>query len=126
MKRKLVTLDSHAYPTFYKEISETTSGVQIKYNNNPFYIFCKNFELVTAQVYKFSKLKNDKQNNKQSLEDFCTLVALNLLNSYNSDSAEEDFTTIVDFLKKEFSFPDSIIENSKKEIEKEKKFLKYY
>ena len=44
MKRKLVTLDSHAYPTFYKEISETTSGVQIKYNNNPFYIFCKNFE----------------------------------------------------------------------------------
>lgn len=126
MKRKLVTLDSHAYPMFYKEISETTSGVQIKYNNNPFYIFCKNFELVTAQVYKFSKLKNDKQNNKQSLEDFCTLVALNLLNSYNSDSAEEDFTTIVDFLKKEFSFPDSIIENSKKEIEKEKKFLKYY
>lgn len=134
MKRKLVTLDSHAYPTFYKEISETTSGVQIKYNNNPFYIFCKNFELVTAQVYKFSKLKNDKQkgdqndkqNNKQSLEDFCTLVALNLLNSYNNDSAEEDFTTIVDFLKKEFSFPDSIIENSKKEIEKEKKFLKYY
>lgn len=81
---------------------------------------------MTAQVYKFSKLKNDKQNNKQSLEDFCTLVALNLLNSYNSDSAEEDFTTIVDFLKKEFSFPDSIIENSKKEIEKEKKFLKYY
>lgn len=134
MKRKLVTLDSHAYPTFYKEISETTSGVQIKYNNNPFYIFCKNFELVTAQVYKFSKLKNDKQkgdqndkqNNKQNLEDFCTLVALNLLNSYNNDSAEEDFTTIVDFLKKEFSFPDSIIENSKKEIEKEKKFLKYY
>ena len=134
MKRKLVTLDSYAYPTFYKEISETTSGVQIKYNNNPFYIFCKNFELVTAQVYKFSKLKNDKQkgdqndkqNNKQSLEDFCTLVALNLLNSYNNDSAEEDFTTIVDFLKKEFSFPDSIIENSKKEIEKEKKFLKYY
>ena len=134
MKRKLVTLDSHAYPTFYKEISETTSGVQIKYNNNPFYIFCKNFELVTAQVYKFSKLKNDKQkgdqndkqNNKQSLEDFCTLVALNLLNSYNNDSAEEDFTTIVDFLKKEFSFPNSIIENSKKEIEKEKKFLKYY
>ena len=126
MKRKLVTLDSHAYPTFYKEISETTSGVQIKYNNNPFYIFCKNFELVTAQVYKFSKLKNDKQNNKQSLEDFCTLVALNLLNSYNNDSAEEDFATIVDFLKKEFSFPDSIIENSKKEIEKEKKFLKYY
>lgn len=134
MKRKLVTLDSHAYPTFYKEISETTSGVQIKYNNNPFYIFCKNFELVTAQVYKFSKLKNDKQkgdqndkqNNKQSLEDFCTLVALNLLNSYNNDSAEENFTTIVDFLKKEFSFPDSIIENSKKEIEKEKKFLEYY
>lgn len=126
MKRKLVTLDSHAYPTFYKEISETTSGVQIKYNNNPFYIFCKNFELVTAQVYKFSKLKNDKQNNKQSLEDFCTLVALNLLNSYNNDSAEEDFATIVDFLKKEFSFPDSIIENSKKEIEKEKKFLEYY
>lgn len=133
MKRKLVTLDSHAYPTFYKEISETTSGVQIKYNNNPFYIFCKNFELVTAQVYKFSKLKNDKQkgeqndkqNNKQSLEDFCTLVALNLLNSYNNDSAEEDFTTIVDFLKKEFSFPDSIIENSKKEIEKEKKFIEY-
>lgn len=126
MKRKLVTLDSHAYPTFYKEISETTSGIQIKYNNNPFYIFCKNFELVTAQVYKFSKLKNDKQNNKQSLEDFCTLVALNLLNSYNNDSAEEDFATIVDFLKKEFSFPDSIIENSKKEIEKEKKFLEYY
>ena len=126
MKRKLVTLDSHAYPTFYKEISETTSGVQIKYNNNPFYIFCKNFELVTAQVYKFSKLKNDKQNNKQGLEDFCTLVALNLLNSYNNDSAEEDFATIVDFLKKEFSFPDSIIENSKKEIEKEKKFLDYY
>lgn len=126
MKRKLVTLDSHAYPTFYKEISETTSGVQIKYNNNPFYIFCKNFELVTAQVYKFSKLKNDKQNNKQGLEDFCTLVALNLLNSYNNDSAEEDFATIVDFLKKEFSFPDSIIENSKKEIEKEKKFLEYY
>lgn len=126
MKRKLVTLDSHEYPTFYKEISETTSGVQIKYNNNPFYIFCKNFELVTAQVYKFSKLKNDKQNNKQGLEDFCTLVALNLLNSYNNDSAEEDFATIVDFLKKEFSFPDSIIENSKKEIEKEKKFLEYY
>ena len=126
MKRKLVILDSHAYPTFYKEISETTSGVQIKYNNNPFYIFCKNFELVTAQVYKFSKLKNDKQNNKQGLEDFCTLVALNLLNSYNNDSAEEDFATIVDFLKKEFSFPDSIIENSKKEIEKEKKFLEYY
>lgn len=126
MKRKLVTLDSHAYPTFYKEISETTSGVQIKYNNNPFYIFCKNFELVTAQVYKFSKLKNDKQNNKQGLEDFCTLVALNLLNSYNNDSAEEDFATIVDFLKKDFSFPDSIIENSKKEIEKEKKFLEYY
>lgn len=126
MKRKLVTLDSHAYPTFYKEISETTSGIQIKYNNNPFYIFCKNFELVTAQVYKFSKLKNDKQNNKQGLEDFCTLVALNLLNSYNNDSAEEDFATIVDFLKKEFSFPDSIIENSKKEIEKEKKFLEYY
>ena len=126
MKRKLVTLDSHAYPTFYKEISETTSGVQIKYNNNPFYIFCKNFELVTAQVYKFSKLKNNKQNNKQGLEDFCTLVALNLLNSYNNDSAEEDFATIVDFLKKEFSFPDSIIENSKKEIEKEKKFLEYY
>lgn len=126
MKRKLVTLDSHAYPTFYKEIRETTSGVQIKYNNNPFYIFCKNFELVTAQVYKFSKLKNDKQNNKQGLEDFCTLVALNLLNSYNNDSAEEDFATIVDFLKKEFSFPDSIIENSKKEIEKEKKFLEYY
>lgn len=126
MKRKLVTLDSHAYPTFYKEISETTSGVQIKYNNNPFYIFCKNFELVTAQVYKFSKLKNNKQNNKQGLEDFCTLVALNLLNSYNNDSAEEDFATIVDLLKKEFSFPDSIIENSKKEIEKEKKFLEYY
>lgn len=126
MKRKLVTLDSHAYSPFYKELSEETSGVQIKYNNNPFYIFCKNFELITAQVYKFSKLKNDKQNSKQNLEDFCTLVALNLLNSYNNDSAEEDFDTIVDFLKKEFSFPDSIIENSKKEIEKEKKFLKYY
>lgn len=126
MKRKLVTLDSHAYSPFYKELSEETSGMQIKYNNNPFYIFCKNFELITAQVYKFSKLKNDKQNSKQNLEDFCTLVALNLLNSYNNDSAEEDFDTIVDFLKKEFSFPDSIIENSKKEIEKEKKFLKYY
>lgn len=126
MKRKLVTLDSHAYSPFYKELSEETSGVQIKYNNNPFYIFCKNFELIATQVYRFSKLKNDKQNNKQSLEDFCTLVALNLLNSYNNDSAEEDFDTIVDFLKKEFSFPDSIIENSKKEIEKEKKFLKYY
>lgn len=134
MKRKLVTLDSHAYPPFYAEISEKTSDVQIKYNNNPFYIFCKNFELVTAQVYKFSKLKNDKQkgdqndkqNNKQSLEDFCTLVALNLLNSYNNDSAEEDFDTIVNFLKKEFNFPDSLITNSKEEIEKEKKFLKYY
>ena len=126
MKRKLVTLDGHAYSPFYKELSEETSGVQIKYNNNPFYIFCKNFELITAQVYKFSKLKNDKQNSKQNLEDFCTLVALNLLNSCSSDSVEEDFDTIVNFLKKEFSFPDSLITNSKEEIKKDKKFLKYY
>lgn len=133
MKQKLVTLDMPAY-SFFTEFSKETSGIQIKYDNNPFYVFCKNFELITAQVYRFLKLKNDKQNSKQSnkqhskqsLEDFCTLVAVNLLNSCSSNNAEEDFDTIVNFLKKEFSFPDSLITNSKKEIKDELEFMKYY
>ena len=64
MKDRIIPIKNPALPFYHSDVkSKIKDTIEVTYNTNAFYIFCKNFELVTAQVYKFSKLKNDKQNN---------------------------------------------------------------
>ena len=88
------------------------------YNTNAFYIFCKNFEVIAAEVFKFEKIKTTLEQTSEptseqtsKMSTLCTSIALNTLD------AGYDFEDVANYLKKEFNVEVVLQEDS--EIDRE-------
>ena len=88
------------------------------YNTNAFYIFCKNFEVIAAEVFKFEKIKTTLEQTSEptseqtsKMSTLCTSIALNTLN------AGYDFEDVANYLKEEFNVEVVLQEDS--EIDRE-------
>ena len=84
------------------------------YNTNAFYIFCKNFEVIAAEVFKFEKIKTTLEQTSEptseqtsKMSTLCTSIALNTLD------AGYDFEDVANYLKKEFNVEVVLQEDSK-------------
>jgi len=90
----------------------------VTYNTNAFYIFCKNFEVIAAEVFKFEKIKTTLEQTSEptseqtsKMSTLCTSIALNTLD------AGYDFEDVANYLKKEFNVEVVLQEDS--EIDRE-------
>lgn len=109
MKDRIIPIKNPALPFYYSDTKSAINGdIEVTYNTNAFYIFCKNFEVIAAEVFKFEKIKTtleqtseptSEQTLEQTLEmsTLCNSIALNTLN------AGYDFEDIANYLKEEFN-----------------------
>ena len=92
--------------------------IEVTYNTNAFYIFCKNFEVIAAEIFKFEKIKTTLEQTSEptseqtsKMSTLCTSIALNTLN------AGYDFEDVANYLKEEFNVEVVLQEDS--EIDRE-------
>lgn len=109
MKNRIIPIKNPALPFYYSDVkSKIKDTIEVTYNTNAFYIFCKNFEVIAAEVFKFEKIKTtleqtseptSEQTLEQTLEmsTLCNSIALNTLN------AGYDFKDVANYLKEEFN-----------------------
>ena len=119
MKDRIIPIKNPALPFYHSDVkSKIKDTIEVTYNTNVFYIFCKNFEVIAAEVFKFEKIKTtleqtleptSEQTSKMST--LCTSIALNTLN------AGYDFEDVANYLKKEFNVEVVLQEDS--EIDRE-------
>lgn len=119
MKNRIIPIKNPALPFYYSDVkSKIKDTIEVTYNTNAFYIFCKNFEVIAAEVFKFEKIKTtleqtleptSEQTSKMST--LCTSIALNTLN------AGYDFKDVANYLKEEFNVEVVLQEDS--EIDRE-------
>lgn len=94
-----------ALPFYCSNIdNELNNKIKVKYNTNSFYIFCKNFEVIAAEVFKFEKIKTTcvKSSGIQTL---CGSIALNVFN------AGYRFEDVTKHLKEKFNINVTIENN---------------
>ena len=115
MKDRIIPIKNPALPFYYSDAKSNINGdIEVTYNTNSFYIFCKNFEVIAAEVFKFEKIKTtSEQTSKQTskMSTLCTSIALNTLN------AGYDFEDVANYLKEEFNVEVVLQEDS--EIDRE-------
>lgn len=119
MKDRIIPIKNPALPFYHSDVkSKIKDTIEVTYNTNAFYIFCKNFEVIAAEVFKFEKIKTtleqtleptSEQTSKMST--LCTSIALNTLN------AGYDFEDVANYLKEEFNVEVVLQEDS--EIDRE-------
>lgn len=119
MKDRIIPIKNPALPFYHSDVkSKIKDTIEVTYNTNAFYIFCKNFEVITAEVFKFEKIKTtleqtleptSEQTSKMST--LCTSIALNTLND------GYDFEDVANYLKEEFNVEVVLQEDS--EIDRE-------
>lgn len=119
MKDRIIPIKNPALPFYHSDVkSKIKDTIEVTYNTNAFYIFCKNFEVIAAEVFKFEKIKTtleqtleptSEQTSKMST--LCTSIALNTLD------AGYDFEDVANYLKKEFNVEVVLQEDS--EIDRE-------
>lgn len=109
MKNRIIPIKNPALPFYYSDVkSKIKDTIEVTYNTNAFYIFCKNFEVIASEVFKFEKIKTTSEQtleptSEQTLEQtskmstLCTSIALNTLN------AGYDFKDVANYLKEEFN-----------------------
>jgi len=119
LKDRIIPIKNPALPFYHSDVkSKIKDTIEVTYNTNAFYIFCKNFEVIAAEVFKFEKIKTtleqtleptSEQTSKMST--LCTSIALNTLD------AGYDFEDVANYLKKEFNVEVVLQEDS--EIDRE-------
>lgn len=105
MKDRIIPIKNPALPFYHSDVkSKIKDTIEVTYNTNAFYIFCKNFEVIAAEVFKFEKIKTTSEpTSEQTLEQtlemstLCNSIALNTLN------AGYDFKDVANYLKEEFN-----------------------
>lgn len=123
MKNRIIPIKNPALPFYYSDVkSKIKDTIEVTYNTNAFYIFCKNFEIIAAEVFKFEKIKTtleqtseptSEQTLEQTLEmsTLCNSIALNTLN------AGYDFKDVANYLKEEFNV--EVVSQADSEIDRE-------
>lgn len=123
MKDRIIPIKNPALPFYHSDVkSKTKDTIEVTYNTNAFYIFCKNFEVIASEVFKFEKIKTtseqtleptSEQTSEQTskMSTLCTSIALNTLN------AGYDFEDVANYLKEEFNVEVVLQEDS--EIDRE-------
>lgn len=119
MKNRIIPIKNPALPFYYSDVkSKIKDTIEVTYNTNAFYIFCKNFEVIAAEVFKFEKIKTTLEQTSEptseqtsKMSTLCTSIALNTLD------AGYDFEDVANYLKKEFNVEVVLQEDS--EIDRE-------
>lgn len=119
MKDRIIPIKNPALPFYYSDVkSKIKDTIEVTYNTNAFYIFCKNFEVIAAEVFKFEKIKTTLEQTSEptseqtsKMSTLCTSIALNTLD------AGYDFEDVANYLKKEFNVEVVLQEDS--EIDRE-------
>ena len=119
MKDRIIPIKNPALPFYHSDVkSKIKDTIEVTYNTNAFYIFCKNFEVIAAEVFKFEKIKTTLEQTSESTSEqtskmstLCTSIALNTLD------AGYDFEDVANYLKKEFNVEVVLQEDS--EIDRE-------
>lgn len=111
MKDRIIPIKNPALPFYHSDVkSNIKDTIEVTYNTNAFYIFCKNFEVIAAEVFKFEKIKTTLEQTSE-MSTLCTSIALNTLN------AGYDFEDVANYLKEEFNVEVVLQEDS--EIDRE-------
>lgn len=119
MKDRIIPIKNPALPFYHSDVkSNIKDTIEVTYNTNAFYIFCKNFEVIAAEVFKFEKIKTTLEQTSEptseqtsKMSTLCTSIALNTLD------AGYDFEDVANYLKKEFNVEVVLQEDS--EIDRE-------
>ena len=119
MKDRIIPIKNPALPFYYSDVkSKIKDTIEVTYNTNAFYIFCKNFEVIAAEVFKFEKIKTTLEQTSEptseqtsKMSTLCTSIALNTLDAWY------DFEDVANYLKKEFNVEVVLQEDS--EIDRE-------
>ena len=119
MKDRIIPIKNPALPFYHSDVkSKIKDTIEVTYNTNAFYIFCKNFEVIAAEVFKFEKIKTTLEQTSEptseqtsKISTLCTSIALNTLD------AGYDFEDVANYLKKEFNVEVVLQEDS--EIDRE-------
>lgn len=119
MKDRIIPIKNPALPFYHSDVkSNIKDTIEVTYNTNAFYIFCKNFEVIAAEVFKFEKIKTTLEQTSEptseqtsKMSTLCTSIALNTLN------AGYDFEDVANYLKEEFNVEVVLQEDS--EIDRE-------
>lgn len=119
MKDRIIPIKNPALPFYHSDVkSKIKDTIEVTYNTNAFYIFCKNFEVIAAEVFKFEKIKTTLEQTSEptseqtsKMSTLCTSIALNTLD------AGYDFEDVANYLKKEFNVEVVLQEDS--EIDRE-------
>jgi len=119
LKNRIIPIKNPALPFYYSDVkSKIKDTIEVTYNTNAFYIFCKNFEVIAAEVFKFEKIKTTLEQTSEptseqtsKMSTLCTSIALNTLD------AGYDFEDVANYLKKEFNVEVVLQEDS--EIDRE-------
>lgn len=119
MKDRIIPIKNPALPFYHSDVkSKIKDTIEVTYNTNAFYIFCKNFEVIAAEVFKFEKIKTTLEQTSEptseqtsKMSTLCTSIALNTLD------AGYDFEDVANYLKEEFNVEVVLQEDS--EIDRE-------
>ena len=115
MKDRIIPIKNPALPFYHSDVkSKIKDTIEVTYNTNTFYIFCKNFEVIAAEIFKFEKIKTTLEQTSEptsKMSTLCTSIALNTLD------AGYDFEDVANYLKKEFNVEVVLQEDS--EIDRE-------
>lgn len=119
MKDRIIPIKNPALPFYHSDVkSKIKDTIEVTYNTNAFYIFCKNFEVIAAEIFKFEKIKTTLEQTSEptseqtsKMSTLCTSIALNTLD------AGYDFEYVANYLKKEFNVEVVLQEDS--EIDRE-------
>ena len=123
MKNRIIPIKNPALPFYHSDVkSNIKDTIEVTYNTNAFYIFCKNFEVIASEVFKFEKIKTtseqtleptSEQTSEQTskMSTLCTSIALNTLND------GYDFEDVANYLKEEFNVEVVLQEDSEIDIE---------
>ena len=119
MKDRIIPIKNSALPFYHSDVkSKIKDTIEVTYNTNAFYIFCKNFEVIAAEIFKFEKIKTTLEQTSEptseqtsKMSTLCTSIALNTLD------AGYDFEDVANYLKKEFNVEVVLQEDS--EIDRE-------
>lgn len=119
MKDRIIPIKNPALPFYHSDVkSKIKDTIEVTYNTNAFYIFCKNFEVIASEVFKFEKIKTTSEQTLEptseqtsKMSTLCTSIALNTLN------AGYDFEDVANYLKEEFNVEVVLQEDS--EIDRE-------
>ncbi len=64
MKDRIIPIKNPALPFYHSDVkSKIKDTIEVTYNTNAFYIFCKNFEVIAAEIFKFEKIKTNIRTN---------------------------------------------------------------